>query len=163
MSDSETIKHIRELLLRGERLLDEHCPKCGTPLILIKETGLKYCPKCRVYIATEEELKKAKVDPKKLKVYDFDEYWKTKEKAGSEQTEAPIEHVEEKEKMKQKENSKEKKDITDSVISEDAIGELDNLISFMVTKIKEKIEKQDLTLEQMVDLLNRIVQLKKQI
>ena len=58
--DPETKKLIEKLLLRGERMLGETCPVCGTPLFLIKELGLRFCPKCRRYvIKSEEEYEKA--------------------------------------------------------------------------------------------------------
>jgi len=39
--EKKLLDKMKELLLRGERMLGEVCPKCGTPLFLIKETGLK--------------------------------------------------------------------------------------------------------------------------
>ncbi|MGQ4892292.1 MAG: Sjogren's syndrome/scleroderma autoantigen 1 family protein [Candidatus Njordarchaeia archaeon] len=163
MSDEETIRHIRELLLRGERLLDEHCPKCGTPLILIKETGLKYCPKCRVYIATEEELKRAKIDAKKIKVYDFDDYWKKKENAKREIVRDEAKSLaieEEKDTVRETPKSREEVEIIE-LNEEETLSRLDVLITLIVDKMREKIEKQDLTLEQMINLLDKIIQLRQ--
>ena len=58
--DPETRKLMEKLLLRGERMLGETCPVCGTPLFLIKELGLRFCPKCKRYvIKSEEEYEKA--------------------------------------------------------------------------------------------------------
>lgn len=54
-------------------MLDESCPKCGTPLFYIKEVGLKYCPKCDIYVATLEEIENAKIDKSKLKLINIDE------------------------------------------------------------------------------------------
>ncbi len=146
--DKSTVHHIRELLLRGDRMLDEHCPKCGMPLILIKKVGLKYCPKCRVYIATEEEIKKAKIDTSKLKVYDFDEYWK-----GSTE-------------IKVNETSKESpKNLMQTEIEHHPlVGEkLDELIVIIIQKISEKINKQELTVDQLIKLLESIIELKNQL
>lgn len=58
--DKETRELIEKLLLRGDRMLGETCPVCGTPLILIKSLGLRFCPKCKRYvIKSEEEYRKA--------------------------------------------------------------------------------------------------------
>ncbi len=71
--DRELLQKMKNLLLSGARMLDEVCPNCGTPLFYIKEVGLKYCPKCDVYVATPQEIENAKIDKSRLKIISIDE------------------------------------------------------------------------------------------
>lgn len=71
--DRELLQKMKNLLLSGARMLDESCPNCGTPLFYIKEVGLKYCPKCDIYVATLREIENAKIDKHRLKLINIDE------------------------------------------------------------------------------------------
>jgi len=78
--DKELLQKMKNLLLSGARMLDEVCPNCGTPLFYIKEVGLKYCPKCDVYVATLQEIENAKIDKSRLKLININELKKTEKK-----------------------------------------------------------------------------------
>ncbi|MCD6490810.1 MAG: hypothetical protein DRQ02_06405 [Candidatus Latescibacterota bacterium] len=150
--ENDLIKHMKELLLHGERMLDEYCPKCGTPLFLIKETGLKYCPKCRVYIATPEELQRAKIDLSRLQVIDFDKYWSKKERQ--------ITSAEEEKKIV-KTPGKKKKEA--SWIQKDAIlSALDELILVIIDKLTLQIERnfEKININELLQLLDKIIALR---
>ena len=147
---NDLIKHMKELLLHGERMLDEYCPKCGTPLFLIKETGLKYCPKCRVYIATPEELQRAKIDLNRLQVIDFDKYWSKKEK-----------QIIDKEKKVVKTPSRKKE--APSLPRENAVlSALDELILVIVDKLTLQIERnfEKVNINELLQLLDKIIDIR---
>ena len=55
--DNDLVKKMSQLLEEGNTLLDEYCPKCGTPLFFIKSKKMRYCPKCNVYYVKENEAK----------------------------------------------------------------------------------------------------------
>jgi len=44
LSDEEIRKIITPLLLSGAKMLDKHCPKCGSPLFELN--GRVFCPVC---------------------------------------------------------------------------------------------------------------------
>ena len=44
LSDEEIRKIITPLLLSGAKMLDKHCPKCGSPLFELN--GKVFCPVC---------------------------------------------------------------------------------------------------------------------
>lgn len=43
-ADRASARHMGELLLRGARMTDRHCPECGSPLF--EEDGTTFCPEC---------------------------------------------------------------------------------------------------------------------
>ncbi|AIU70054.1 hypothetical protein TEU_06780 [Thermococcus eurythermalis] len=44
ISDEEIRKIIMPLMLSGAKMLDKHCPKCGSPLF--EKDGRVFCPVC---------------------------------------------------------------------------------------------------------------------
>jgi len=44
ISDEEIRKIIMPLMLSGAKMLDRHCPKCGSPLL--EKDGKVFCPVC---------------------------------------------------------------------------------------------------------------------
>ncbi|WP_297495339.1 Sjogren's syndrome/scleroderma autoantigen 1 family protein [Thermococcus sp.] len=44
ISDEEIRKIIMPLMLSGAKMLDKHCPKCGSPLF--EKDGKVFCPVC---------------------------------------------------------------------------------------------------------------------
>ncbi|MEO2151080.1 MAG: Sjogren's syndrome/scleroderma autoantigen 1 family protein, partial [Thermococcus sp.] len=44
ISDEEIRKIIMPLMLSGAKMLDRHCPKCGSPLF--EKDGKVFCPVC---------------------------------------------------------------------------------------------------------------------
>jgi len=148
--DKETIAHMRDLLLRGARMLDEHCPKCGTPLFLIKETNLKYCPKCRVYIATQEELKRAKIDLKNTEIYDFEEYWSKIQDRSSVPSETG-----KSEKNQELRHEHEERSLIYSTI--------DEAISALVERLMLKIQREDFNLNELIEVLEKLIEIRKKL
>ncbi|AAL80622.1 hypothetical protein PFDSM3638_02485 [Pyrococcus furiosus DSM 3638] len=55
ITDEEIRKVIAPLLLSGAKMLDKHCPKCGSPLF--EKDGKVFCPVCEY----REKQKKEKV------------------------------------------------------------------------------------------------------
>ncbi len=158
IEDKEVVEHMRELLLKGARMLDEHCPRCGTPLFLIKETGLKYCPKCRVYIATEEELKLKGIDKTKAKIFDFEEYWKQKESESEKIEDTNQATVATPEKKENKEET------TSELIQKEELAHVfDDMLITILEKIMLKIEEKEFTLSELLELLKELVKIRREL
>lgn len=67
--DRNVIAKMSELLLKGERMLEEICPLCKTPLFYIKSKKMRYCPMCDIYWVSEEEAKKYRIEAMTLEEY----------------------------------------------------------------------------------------------
>ena len=145
--DKETIEHMRDLLLRGARMLDEHCPKCGTPLFLIKETNLKYCPKCRVYLATQEELKRAKINLSNAEIYDYDEYWSNRQEERRE-----IDELRGRARKSETKTTHNEKNILHSTINEAILTLIERLII--------KIQREDMEPNELLGILEKLIEIK---
>lgn len=52
-AERESTRHLSELLLKGAKMTDIHCPECGTPLF--REDDRTFCPECERTVVTEEE------------------------------------------------------------------------------------------------------------
>ncbi|MFW6447983.1 MAG: Sjogren's syndrome/scleroderma autoantigen 1 family protein [Halobacteriota archaeon] len=52
-ADRATARQMGELLLRGARMTDRHCPECGSPLF--EEEGTVFCPTCEREVVEVEE------------------------------------------------------------------------------------------------------------
>jgi len=146
----ETIAHMRNLLLKGARMLDEHCPKCNTPLFLIKETNLKYCPNCRVYLATEEELKRAKIDLDKVEVYDFEEYWSGKN-VNKKETRG-------KEQLGQKPNTNEVYKGENLILST-----IDEAIIALIERLMIIVQRRDLEIDEILKIIDKLLEVRRKI
>ena len=68
------ISHMAELLREGHKMLDEVCPRCGAILFFRKDVGLKYCPNCRIFLATPEELEKINQRNLRIRIIGGSEY-----------------------------------------------------------------------------------------
>lgn len=56
-ADRASAQHMGELLLRGARMTDRHCPECGTPLFA--EDGATFCPECEREVVAPDEVQSA--------------------------------------------------------------------------------------------------------
>ena len=150
------ILKMKNLLLRGARMLDETCPRCNTPLFYIKETGLKYCPKCNVYLATPEELEKVKIDKKRLKIFDFDEYWEM-------QKEKTIEKIPREKTRKEPQVENHEQIGKEAIPSTKLSDALDELIIAIIEKLIILIDKnyENMKIENLIEILRELIQLKK--
>ena len=157
--EKKLLEKMRDLLLSGARMLGEACPKCGTPLFLIKEVGLKYCPKCNVYVATPDEIEKAKIDKSRLKIYDFDAYWASKEEEKEEAVPKTI--TEEKEVRKKAETIEREKVIEKQHI----LDALDELILTLIEKITLLIDRnfQKADPKELLGILREIIKIRKEL
>jgi len=159
--EKKLLDKMKDLLLRGARMLGDSCPKCGTPLFYVKAVGLKYCPKCDVYLATPEELEKAKIDKTKLKILDFNEYWSKKEQIQTPQEELTKPPEKMPAEPKPKITPKEKVSIEVNKLS-DAINELIIvLIEKLILLIDREYEK--LNVRDMIEILKELIKVKKEV
>lgn len=60
-ADRASARQMGELLLRGARMTDRHCPECGTPLF--EEEGATFCPECEREVVAPEEVDVAGTEP----------------------------------------------------------------------------------------------------
>lgn len=161
--EKKLFEEMKKLLLNSSRwrMLDEVCPRCNTILFLDKQVNLKYCPKCRVYLASPEELQKAKIDLSRMKIYDFEEYWKMIER-GKEvpKTIKKKEHWTEisKEKTKQIERVTRKE-----IIKTNIADALDSLILTLIDKLTSIVVSSDIDIEKALDILAKLVRLRKEL
>ncbi|BAA29888.1 Sjogren's syndrome/scleroderma autoantigen 1 family protein [Pyrococcus horikoshii] len=56
ITDEEIRKVIAPLLLSGAKMLDKHCPKCGSPLF--EKDGRVFCPVCEYREKQKKEMVK---------------------------------------------------------------------------------------------------------
>jgi len=160
-AERELIKRMKNLLLNGARMLDETCPKCGTPLFYMKDIGLKYCPKCNVYVATPAELENAKIDQTKLKIIDFDSYWSSERNEEKKVKEDSLN-------LEQQEKRLEKKDAmpiirNDLAISSKVTDFIDELICAIIEKIILRVERdfEKISVEELLKILNDIIRIRQ--
>ncbi len=52
-AERESARHMSELLLKGAKMTDRHCPECGTPLF--REDDRIYCPECERTVVTGDD------------------------------------------------------------------------------------------------------------
>ncbi|MHA1616370.1 MAG: autoantigen p27 domain-containing protein [Candidatus Njordarchaeales archaeon] len=162
--EKKLLERMKDLLLRGERMLGEACPRCGTPLFLIKATGLKYCPKCNVYLATPEELEHAKVDKKMLKVIDFEDYWRKKE-VEPETHESPR-YDEISEQAPQEETAKTERREEIKIRKPEKlklIDTIDELIIALTEKIIIKLDRENIDVEKLFKWLLELLEVRKRV
>ncbi|MFP4590382.1 MAG: Sjogren's syndrome/scleroderma autoantigen 1 family protein [Halobacteriales archaeon] len=53
-AERASARQMGELLLRGARMTDRHCPECGSPLF--EEEGTVFCPTCEREVVEEGEV-----------------------------------------------------------------------------------------------------------
>ncbi|NIQ06254.1 MAG: hypothetical protein GWO20_11190 [Candidatus Korarchaeota archaeon] len=155
-------KHVVSLLKRGNRLLAEHCPKCGTPLLLIKDKGLKYCPKCQVYLATREEIEKGKV-AREEDIYEFDQYWEEQEvNEGTSVTERRETPQKERQPMKREVTAEPLKRVeeTQEAPSDVLVDDVTGVIHALLRKFHATIENREVPPEQLLQWLRTLVKIK---
>lgn len=160
--EEEIRKRVTKLLKQGNKMLSEHCPKCDSPLFLIKERGLKYCPKCEVYLASRDEIKKADIG-EEARIYDFDEYWKEVEGKRKKSTTNKVEQAPKKSTKKQISTKKQKK-IQKKRRKENSIDkEMDEMIHLIVRKFNSKIRKRDVRPEKLIEWLDKLVRIREKL
>ncbi len=152
--ERELIKKMSRLLLKGAKMLEETCPMCGTPLFYMKEVGLKYCPKCDIFVATPEELEKAKVDKRMIKIIspeDLKEEKKEKKIIKEELLKRPVKQLPRMEKLLK--------------TSDERLKELDDAFSdalyLLIDKFIESVQQEKLSSSEVLELMDKLITLWK--
>lgn len=161
--EREVIARIRDMLMQGHQLTDRHCPRCGYPLIRDKNVNLDYCPHCNVYLATPEELKKAKIDLSKTPIYDFNEYWKMRERREKARVEVKPEAAEKRVESVAVVRRREERERVprEKVVSHSLKEALDSLLATLIDKLTQIIVESDLSASDCIKLLRELVELRK--
>ena len=150
--ERELIKKMSKLLLKGAKMLDETCPMCGTPLFYMKEVGLKYCPKCDIFVATPEELEKAKVDKRMIKIIGPEDL------KGEKKEEKII-----KEELLRKPEKRLPKMEKLLKTSDERLKELDEAFSdalyLLIDKFIESVQQEKLSSNEVLELMNKLITL----
>jgi len=163
VENKKLFEEMRKLLLDSSRwrMLDEVCPRCGTILFLDKQVNLKYCPKCKVYLASPEELQKAKIDLSKMKIYDFEEYWKMVEKG--KEIPKTIEKEKRLAEISEKEVKQVEKVTKKEIIKTNITDALDSLILTLIDKLTSILLKSELSLDECIEILFKLIKLRKEL
>lgn len=163
----EVRERMTKLLKQGNKLLAEYCPKCGTPLFLIKDKGLKYCPKCQVYLATEEEIEEKEIDTTKEKIYDFDKFWK--QEGEKEKKEIGIKEPVEKRKTMKRTSQEKEEVLTKKAVAQEKLerktpgkvnSSLDTVLATLLHKLSIKIEERELSSEKILEWIERLAKIR---
>lgn len=143
------IQHMIELLREGHKMLDESCPRCGAILFFRKDVGLKYCPNCRIFLASPEEIKKIKQSQLDVRIIG------SLEGSSIVPYEPNVEITSEGQKVEISEEKRVKSYSRKPKKESDFIGELDNL---MPRILKRLLEIADYEIERMtfIELLNAL-------
>lgn len=159
LEEEEVSKRVAKLLKQGNKMLSEHCPKCGSPLFLIKERGLKYCPKCEVYLASRAEIKKADIGDE-ARIYDFDEYWK-EEEGRKRPTTGKTKYESKKPTKKQTKTYEQKKVQRKGIEGRPIDREMDATIHSILRRFNSKIKERDVPAEKLIEWLDKMVSIRE--
>lgn len=159
-SEDELRKRMTKLLKKGNKLLAEYCPKCGSPLFLIKNKGLKYCPKCNVYLASREDIEREEID--RDRIYDFDSYWENDTKTKQEKA------VTKKQSQKNTSRGKKRPRETKTTYEEkrqvhDLAPEIDRLLQLLLKKLESQLRNRQIPSDKLVEWLKTLMEVRNQL